>query len=306
MPEAGNVSPVPVDVRLNVTEGPRTVVGAITVAGQTAVDEAALRAAITSRTGQPYYQQQVAVDGDGMLLVLLNRGYPSAAVYPRVVFTRTGRRPAVAFVVAEGPQVFVEHVLIVGNVKTSTEMIRREVTLQPGAPLSYAELTESQRRISALGLFRRVRITELDHGEPNRRDLLVTVEEAPATTVGYGGGVEGGRAAAPSRTWRRRHRGVRGRAARVCRVRPTKSLRPQPVDQRVCACQPCAPRRPRPRWPKAKRNPAAIPCATTACSGTYRLPRIVGHANDLLVTGFLEQGLRSSFNFARRGARGRS
>ena len=38
-------------------------------------------------------------------------------------------------------------------------MIRREVTLKSGAPLSYAELTESQRRISALGLYRRVRIT---------------------------------------------------------------------------------------------------------------------------------------------------
>ncbi len=192
VPEAGNTSPVPVDVRLTVTEGPRTVVGPITVAGHGAVDEAALRAAITSRTGQPYYQQQVALDRDGMLLVMLNRGYPSAAVDARVVFTQDRSSAAVAFVVAEGPQVFVEHVLVVGNVKTSAEMIRREVTLQPGAPLSYAELTESQRRISALGLFRRVRITELDHGEPNRRDLLVTVEEAPATTVGYGGGVEGG------------------------------------------------------------------------------------------------------------------
>jgi outer membrane protein insertion porin family len=119
VPVAGNASPVPVDVRLNVTEGPRTAVGTITVAGQNAVDEAALRAAITSRTGQPYYQQQVAVDRDGMLLVLLNRGYPSAAVDARVVFTEDRSSAAVAFVVAEGPQVFVEHVLVVGNVKTS-------------------------------------------------------------------------------------------------------------------------------------------------------------------------------------------
>ena len=45
-------------------------------------------------------------------------------------------------------------------------------------------------------------------------------------------------AAASDRAGRRRHRGVRGRAARVCRVRPAKSLRPQSVHQRVCACQP--------------------------------------------------------------------
>src|SRR4029077_9817932 len=34
------------------------------------------------------------------------------------------------------------------------------------------------------------RITELRHGDETTRDLLVTVEEAPATTAGYGGGVE--------------------------------------------------------------------------------------------------------------------
>ena len=44
--------------------------------------------------------------------------------------------------------------------------------------------------MSALGLFRRVRITELRHGSSTRQDVLVTVDEAPMTTIGYGGGVE--------------------------------------------------------------------------------------------------------------------
>jgi outer membrane translocation and assembly module TamA len=35
-----------------------------------------------------------------------------------------------------------------------------------------------------------VRISDLSHGDETRRDLLVTLEEAPATTIGYGGGVE--------------------------------------------------------------------------------------------------------------------
>src|SRR4029078_6920083 len=91
------------------------------------------------------------------------------------------------------PQVFVGHVLVVGNVRTSTETIRRELTLVPGAPLSYSQVAETQKRLSALGLFRRVRVTELDHGVPNHRDVLVSIEEAPHTTMGYGAGIEGGR-----------------------------------------------------------------------------------------------------------------
>ena len=43
--------------------------------------------AITSRTGQPYYQQQVALDRDGMLLVLLNRGYSVGRLDARVTFS---------------------------------------------------------------------------------------------------------------------------------------------------------------------------------------------------------------------------
>ena len=54
--------------------------------------------------------------------------------------------------------------LVSGNVRTSAELIRREVALQPGQPLGEEALIESQRRLAALGLFRRVRITELPHG----------------------------------------------------------------------------------------------------------------------------------------------
>ena len=302
VPQAGNLSPAPVEVAFTVTEGPQTSIGAITVGGQTAVEEEVLRAAITSRIGQPYYQQQVAIDRDGMLLVLLNRGYPSAGIDARVIFTPDRSSATVAFVVAEGPQVFVEHVLIVGNVKTSTEMIRREVTLQPGAPLSYAELTESQRRISALGLFRRVRITELDHGEPNRRDLLVTVEEAPATTVGYGGGIEGGQ--------RLRRTEPGGDATEVFEIAPRgfveygrRNLFGRAQSINVFARASLRTKASTTEVAEGEQEPSGYTLRDYRLLGTYRLPRILGTANDLLVTGFLEQGLRSSFNFTRRGAR---
>lgn len=300
--QPGTTSPVLVDARLAIAEGPRTVVGTIDVAGQTAVDETALRAAITSRSGQPYYQQQVALDRDGMLLVLFNRGYPSAAIDARVVFTPDRSTAAVGFAVSEGPQVFVEHVLVVGNEKTSTEMIRREVTLQPGAPLSFAELTESQRRISALGLFRRVRITELDHGEPNRRDLLVTVEEAPATTVGYGGGVEGGQ--------RLRRVEPGGAATEVFEVAPRgfveygrRNLFGRNQSINLFARASLRTKASTTEVAEGEQEPSGYTLRDYRLLGTYRFPRIFRSSNDLLVTGFLEQGLRSSFNFTRRGMR---
>ena len=76
--------------------------------------------------------------------------------------------------------------------------------LRPGAPLGREDRDESQRALSALGLFRRVRITELRHGSGARQDVLVTVDEAPMTTISYGGGARGQSAAAGDRTRRAR------------------------------------------------------------------------------------------------------
>src|SRR5205814_9450630 len=100
-------------------------------------------------------------------------------------------RANVLFTISEGPQVIVDHVIIIGNKRTSMATIQRELTLRPGEPLGYAARIESQQRLSALGLFRRVNITEVTHESESLRDVLVQVEEAPPTTISYGGGVEG-------------------------------------------------------------------------------------------------------------------
>ena len=69
-------------------------------------------------------------------------------------------------------------------------MIERELQFKTGAPLGLEELTESRRRLSALGLFRRIQISAISHGDPSLRDVIVAVEEAPQTTIGGGGGLE--------------------------------------------------------------------------------------------------------------------
>ena len=49
--------------------------------------------------------------------------------------------------------------LINGNARIATDVIRRELAITPGRPISDDAMVESQRRLAELGLFRRVRIT---------------------------------------------------------------------------------------------------------------------------------------------------
>ena len=92
--------------------------------------------------------------------------------------TADGARADVVFKVVEGPQTIVEHIFIIGNLAHQAGGHPARAAVQAGQPLGLEDLIESQRRLSALGLFRRIQISAISHGDPSLRDVLVTVEEA--------------------------------------------------------------------------------------------------------------------------------
>jgi outer membrane protein insertion porin family len=118
-------------------------------------------------------------------------GYQQAAVAIPSEFSQDGTRFTLRFVVSEGPQSLIDHVLIVGNDRTKVQTIERGAGLKPGMPLSFVALADAQRRLSALGLFRKIQVTVVTRGTSDRHDVLVMVEEAPVYSIGYGGGLEG-------------------------------------------------------------------------------------------------------------------
>src|SRR5206468_3031225 len=148
-------------------------------------------AKVVVQPGTPYIPSQLIASRNAIETTYQDLGYQNAIVERKTEFTENGTRVAVTFVVQEGPQVFVDRVLIVGNVRTSPDIVERELQVKAGDAFSASAVNESQRRLTSLGLFRRVQIAELPHGAGTTRDLLVTVEESPATTIDYGLGAEG-------------------------------------------------------------------------------------------------------------------
>jgi outer membrane protein assembly factor BamA len=291
-----------VEVTLAINEGPRTVIGDVVIEGNTVLTEGQIRNVMSLVPGQAYSDVQIVQARDRVELEYLNRGYESVVVEVVPTFAEGATRADLRFGISEGPQVLVDHVIIVGNERTSTETIERELALKPGEPLGYAARLESQQRLSALGLFRVVRITELRHGSEPRRDVLVEVEEAPPTTIGYGGGVEvdsrlrptgdGGAAeeqleAAPRGFFEVGRRNLWGKNRSV-NLFTRVSLRSRfPTDDAL----------------PPEEVTGDLGFNEYRVVGTFREPRIFDTRADLLVTGILEQAVRSSFNFRRRQAR---
>jgi outer membrane protein assembly complex protein YaeT len=284
---------VPVAIRIAVTENARTLVNSVRIEGNLSVSESSLRDGLTLQAGQPFSANALAVDRDAVQLRLANLGYQSATVATNAGISADGTRADVVLTVREGQRIAVDHVLIVGNERTRTATIERELQFKAGEPLGLEQVNESQRRLAALGLFRRVRITELAHGDETRRDVLVSLEEAPVTTVGYGGGVEAGQLlqtaeengvasakleVAPRAFFEigRRNLFGKNRSINLFTRVSLGNLQSQTTTR------------------------TALGFGEYRAIGTYREPRVFGSGADAFLTGTLEQQRRSSFNFARR------
>jgi outer membrane protein insertion porin family len=289
----------PVDVRFEIQEGPQTIVSAVRFEGTTSIGPQQLAAAMALAAGRPFYRPQLAADRDALERAYRNLGFQSVSVISQLAFADEQRRVAVTWTVREGEQIRVDRVLISGNVRTSPDVIRRELVIRPGSPMSDDGLIDSQRQLAATGLFRRVRVTELPRSGSTARDVLVEIEEAPATTVSYGGGLEVGRFLRTSEDG--------GPAEERLDVAPRGFF---DISRRNL-------------WGKNRsatlfgrvtmrsRRPA-IDTADASDTGGYGLndyrgffsfrePRAFGTAGDGQFTAFVEQGIRTSFDFNRKG-----
>ena len=273
----------------------------VLVQGNEFLSDEALGSTITSTVDGPYYAQRVAADRDSIRRLYLNAGYERVAVDVQPRFDEELEAVDLVYRVAEGSQTIIEHVLVVGNDQVDSATIRRELALKEGKPLGLADVAETRRRLNALGMFRRIDIREFSHGGGNLRDVVVVVEEAPATRLGYGGGLE------VSQRLRRKTGAASSQAVEQIEFAPRGFVE---IGRRNL-------------WGKnrsidlftrvsvRRKNDPADPVDTAEGSGfgfneyrilgTYREPRTFGLAWDIFVTGFIEQAIRPGFNLFSRG-----
>ena len=256
-----------------------------------------LRAMMALQGGKPFYRPQLSIDRDTLERAYRNQGFQGVSVISQLAFAPDQQLVAITWTVREGEQIKVDRVLISGNSRISTQLIRRELAIHPGDPMSDEALIESQRRLAALGLFRRVRITELPRTGSLTRDVLIDLQETETTTIDYGGGFEVGRIAATaddgSGATDELDFGPRGFFA-ISRRNLWGKNRSVTLFGRVTLR----------RKADNPDNPAQDgDYGFNDYRGlfTFREPRAFKTPGDAQFTAFIEQGRRSSFSFNRRG-----
>ena len=299
--EAGGAAPVDVACALEITEGERTSIRSVGFEGAAAWDRDALEASIGAGSESPYYGPDVEADRSAILTRYLNEGYERAVVTAERRFSDDLREVDLVFRIREGPQVRVDHVLVVGNRRVAAEAVRREIPITPGMPLGLDEITETRRRLNALGIFRRIDVREFSHGPRDRRDVIIEVEEAPATRVAYGGGLEG------SQRLRRRTGDRSSRAVEDIELAPRGFFQ---IGRRNLFggnrsldffTRASFRRKNDPPDPELARRTTTLGFNEYRVLGTYREPQTFGLGWDVLAQGFVEQAIRPGFDLSSRG-----
>ena len=153
--------------------------------------------ALTSAELMPFVEQEKGeiYDGDAiersvnaMQDAAEARGVNFVLVRPRIARNRAKHTVDLVFDVSEGPRVYVERIDIEGNTRTKDKVIRREMQLAEGDAFNPAAIRKSRQRLTELGYFNTVNITQSQGSTADKAVVDVAVDEKATGELSFGGG----------------------------------------------------------------------------------------------------------------------
>jgi len=176
-------------LRLQVFEGKQYRVGAVGFKGVTLVDTNSILRSLRMPAGEVftpaglYDDIEIVEDAYGII------GHIDARARPQKnANVETGNMDLV-YDVFEGERVYIERIEIRGNTKTKDRVIRRELLVNPGEPFNKVLVKISTNRLGLLNYFEKVAWTDEKTDVPNRRDLVINVDEKSTGNVQVGAGL---------------------------------------------------------------------------------------------------------------------
>lgn len=185
--ETGEARPGELSLAIPLREGPQRRVVNLRFEGMEALDPENLRRRLPLREGGPFHPTLLENTVDAIRAAYAERGYAESQVSAREDWNPDQTRADVTFQILEGPQRVVDRVVLRGNERTRTEVVRRTIDLDRGEPVSDTRLLEIERNLYRLGIFSRVDVELLRAGlGSTERDVLIRVEEGKPRTIAYG------------------------------------------------------------------------------------------------------------------------
>lgn len=169
-------------------EGSQYRVGAVDFKGVTLFPVNDIREKLRMNVGETFTPRALARDVEIIQDFYGAKGYIDVAVIAR-------RKPNVQtgtmdllYDIEEGNKSFIEKIEIKGNTKTKDRVIRRELSVAPGDVFDMVRVKNSRRRLEQMQYFERVDTQAEPTDVPDRKNLVVAVNERNTGNIALGAG----------------------------------------------------------------------------------------------------------------------
>jgi len=169
-----------------IEEGVEYRFGGVTFEGNVIFTTEQLSKLILSKTGEIVNMTKLETDLQRVADLYFENGYIFNSIMRNPIRNLQNNVISYHVTIVERGRAYIENIVIVGNNKTKSNVILREIPLEPGEIFSKTKVMEAWRNLMNLQYFSMVIPDTLPGSSENLMDLIFTLEEQPTTEVQFG------------------------------------------------------------------------------------------------------------------------
>ncbi len=173
-------------ISIKIEEGDPYNIGRIDFSGDLLVTKDELHRRMVSIENETFNRSLLARDIQAITDVYYDQGYAYANITPVTAVNAEKKTIDLTFDVQKGQQVYIERIDVVGNTKTRDQVIRRQMRVYEGELFSGTGMRRSKERITQLGFFETVEVSQKPGTDNQHVVVQVEVKEKSTGTFQVG------------------------------------------------------------------------------------------------------------------------
>ena len=169
-----------------IDEGDEYVFGGVTFEGNRIFTSEQLDKLVTSKTGEIVNTTKLENDLQSVADLYFENGYIFNSIIRTPLTDEYANILSYTITIIERNRAYIENIIVIGNEKTKTDVILREIPMEPGDVFSKTKIMEAMRNLYNLQFFSVIIPDTLPGSTENLMDLVFTVEEQMTTDVQFG------------------------------------------------------------------------------------------------------------------------
>ncbi|MDR3019311.1 MAG: outer membrane protein assembly factor BamA [Treponema sp.] len=169
-----------------IDEGGEYRFGGVTFEGNRIFSTEQLSKLITSKTGDIVNMTRLEMDLQRVADLYFENGYINNSIVRTPERDTQNNTLSYKISIVERSRAYIENIVVIGNEKTKTDVIMREIPLEPGDVFSKTKVMTAMRNLYNLQYFSMIIPDTYPGSTENMMDLVFTVEEQMTTDIQFG------------------------------------------------------------------------------------------------------------------------